>query len=93
MPHPTPADRAAYVTGLAAVLSDGGRYFMLCFSDREPDVKRGPHRFTRAEIAAWFVDGWQLDFIEPATIEVTIDPAGRRAWLVGATRVTSDAAR
>ena len=85
MPHFTPADRAAYVTGLASVLSDGGRYFMLCFSDRVPVDQGGPHRLTRDEITSWFADGWQVD-LEPATIEVTIDPAGRHAWLVDARR-------
>jgi hypothetical protein len=45
----------------------------------------GPHRLSREEITSWFADGWQLD-LEPATIEVTIDPAGRSAWLVDARR-------
>jgi cyclopropane fatty-acyl-phospholipid synthase-like methyltransferase len=85
MPHFTPADRAAFVSGLASVLSDGGRYFMLCFSDRVPDDQAGPHRLSRDEISSWFADGWELS-IEPATIEVTIDPAGRPAWLVRARR-------
>jgi cyclopropane fatty-acyl-phospholipid synthase-like methyltransferase len=86
MPHFTPDDRAAYVTGLATVLSSVGRYFMLCFSDSEPDDQRGPHRFTRDEIATWFADGWQLNLIEPATIEVTTDRGCRHAWLVAASR-------
>ena len=30
------ADRTAYTAGLRAVLVPGGRYFMLCFSDRQP---------------------------------------------------------
>ena len=85
MPHLTPADRAAFVTGLASVLDDGGRYLMLCFSDRVPDDQMGPHRFSREEISSYFSDGWLLT-IEPATIEVTIDPAGRAAWLVDARR-------
>lgn len=85
MPHFTPDDRAAYVAGLASVLNAGGRYFMLCFSDRVPPDQGGPHRLSREEITSWFSDGWQLR-IEPATIEVTIDPAGRSAWLVDARR-------
>ena len=63
MPHFTPADRAAYVTGLASILSGGGRYFMLCFSDRVPDDQAGPHRLTRDEITAWFAGrrAWLVD--------------------------------
>jgi len=85
MPHFTPADRAAYLSNLAAVLSSGGRYFMLCFSDRQPG-DQGPRRVTRDEITTSFADGWQVDSLEPATIEITTDPAGIRAWLLAATR-------
>lgn len=85
MPHLTPTDRAAYVDNLRAVLSGDGRYFMLCFSDRQPG-DQGPRRITRDEITASFTDGWVVDSIEPATIEITTDPAGIRAWRLAATR-------
>lgn len=78
-------DRAAYVEGLRAATSPGGHYFMLGFSDRQPG-DWGPHRLTHAEITHAFTDGWRIDSLEPATIEVTIDPAGMRAWLLTATR-------
>jgi cyclopropane fatty-acyl-phospholipid synthase-like methyltransferase len=80
-----PDDRAAYVASLCSATRPGARYFMLCFSDRQPG-NEGPHRLTRAEITTAFADGWRLDAIEPATIEVTIDPDGIRAWSVAATR-------
>jgi cyclopropane fatty-acyl-phospholipid synthase-like methyltransferase len=85
MPHFTAADRAAYLNNAAAVLSGGGRYFLLCFSDRQPG-DQGPRRVTREEITTSFADGWQVDSLEPATIEITTDPAGIRAWLLAATR-------
>jgi SAM-dependent methyltransferase len=78
-------DRAAYVTSLRSAIRPGGLYFMLGFSDQQPG-DWGPHRLTRAEITAAFADGWRLDAIEPATIEVTFDPDGIRAWSVAATR-------
>lgn len=81
MPHFTSADRSTFVTGLASALSDSGCYLMLCFSDRAPEG--GPHRITRDQINSWFATGWQLD-LAPASIEVTIDPAGFPAWLVRA---------
>ena len=59
---------------------------MLCFSDQQPG-DWGPHRVTRSEITAAFADGWRIDAIEPARIEVTIDADGIRAWLVTAIRV------
>ncbi|MFF7154112.1 methyltransferase domain-containing protein [Streptomyces sp. NPDC008139] len=83
-----PADRAVFTSGVRAVLRPGGRYFMLCFSDREPRQPgtAGPHRLTRADIEGAFAHALRVDSIEPATIEITLDPAGVRAWLVAMTR-------
>ena len=58
---------------------------MLCFSDRQPGVE-GPRRVTQAEIRAAFLDGWRVDAIEPATIEVNVDPRGILAWRASITR-------
>jgi hypothetical protein len=33
------------------------------------------------EIRSSFEDGWQVESIEPATMDVTIDPDGVRGWL------------
>ncbi|MEC3974421.1 class I SAM-dependent methyltransferase [Amycolatopsis sp. H20-H5] len=80
-------DRAVFADSLRSVLAQDGRYFMLCFSDRQPDG-RWPwvHRVTRDEITATFADGWRVDSIEPATIDITTDPDGIRAWLASITR-------
>jgi SAM-dependent methyltransferase len=77
--------RAAFVDSLRSVLTPGGRYFMLGFSDEQPG-DWGPHRLTRQEIAAAFADGWRIDSIEPARIEITTEPDGIHAWLVAVTR-------
>ena len=79
-------DRTAFVDSLRSAIRAGGRYFMLGFSDQQPDGE-GPHRLTREQITNAFTDGWQLDSIEPATIEVTSEPDGMRAWLVALTRI------
>jgi cyclopropane fatty-acyl-phospholipid synthase-like methyltransferase len=78
-------DRAAFVDSLGSVLPPGGRYFMLGFSDQQPG-DWGPHRLTRNEITAAFAGGWQINSIEPATMDVTTEPDGIRAWLVALTR-------
>jgi 2-polyprenyl-3-methyl-5-hydroxy-6-metoxy-1,4-benzoquinol methylase len=79
-------DRAAYVRSLAAAIEPGGRYFMLCFSDRQPgDV--GPRRVSKAEIRGAFADGWRIDSIEPAVIETTVDDRDMIAWLSTITRI------
>jgi SAM-dependent methyltransferase len=78
-------DRGRYVDSLREVLTPGGRYFMLCFSDRQPGGF-GPRRVRREEIEAAFADGWRIDEIIAWTMEVTIDPAGVRAWRTAITR-------
>jgi SAM-dependent methyltransferase len=79
------ADRAAFVEALRSVVPTGGRYFMLGFSDQQPG-DWGPHRLKCEEITAAFARGWQINALEPATIEVTTEPDGIRAWLLAATR-------
>ena len=68
------------MAGLRAVVPPGGRYFLLCFSDRPPGLS-GPRRITQDEIRAAFADGWRVDSIEPAMIDSTFQHAAARAWL------------
>jgi SAM-dependent methyltransferase len=82
-------DRATFVRNLKATISPGGRYFLLCFSDRLPG-DRGPRRVSKAEIESSFADGWHIDSIEPSRIEITTNPEGALAWLVSATRISSN---
>jgi SAM-dependent methyltransferase len=84
-------DRRAFLGSLRSAVRPGGRYFMLCFSDRQPG-DWGPRRVTEHELRTSFADGWHIDSLEPATIEVTLDPAGAQAWLVAMTRNSSPTA-
>jgi cyclopropane fatty-acyl-phospholipid synthase-like methyltransferase len=63
------ADRARYVTSLAAVIEPGGRYYMMCFSDSQPGVW-GPRRVRRDEILSAFADGWAVESLTPDTFKV-----------------------
>jgi SAM-dependent methyltransferase len=80
-------DRRAYVAYLRSATAPGGRFFMLCFSDRAPGGS-GPRRITEAEILEAFADGWRVDAIEPAVLQ-TILGGGTdiEAWLASITRV------
>jgi co-chaperonin GroES (HSP10) len=78
-------ERRPFVDNLRTAILPGGRYFMLCFSDRQPG-NWGPRRVTQDEIRANFNDGWQVDSIEPARIEITVNPSGIVAWLACITR-------
>jgi cyclopropane fatty-acyl-phospholipid synthase-like methyltransferase len=86
------ADRLRYVAALRAVLSPGGRLFLLCFSERQPGTV-GPRRVTRAEIEMSFAGGWRIDSIEPAQFVVTeqfapvFGAGAAEAWLTKIARV------
>src|SRR5208337_3257366 len=73
-------DRTVFVDNLAAVLSPGGKYFMLCFSELEPGGY-GPRRITKEEIQDNFRDGWSVNYIRPATFESRTRTEGPHAWL------------
>jgi SAM-dependent methyltransferase len=72
-------DRPSFVESLARVVRPGGRYLMLCFSEDEPPGW-GPRRVTEAEIGAAFVNGWDVETIEPTDLNVTIRSEPVRAW-------------
>jgi len=73
-------DRSRYVESLRAAMAPSGHYSMLCFSDRQPG-DWGPRRVSQDEITASFADGWRVESIEAATMDITISPEGARAWL------------
>jgi SAM-dependent methyltransferase len=78
-------ERERYVGSLAEVVPPGGRFHMLCFSDRQPG-DWGPRRVTQDEIRVAFSVGWTIESIESAVIDVIWNPAGALAWQAVATR-------
>jgi SAM-dependent methyltransferase len=79
-------DRKRFVASLGGVVVPGGRYYMLCFSDRQPG-DWGPRRVSKDELHRSFADGWQVDSIEEAVLEITISPEGAQAWLASFIRL------
>ena len=80
------SDRAAYVRSLGAVLRPHGRYYMLCFSDREPVDWGGPRRVFKEEILKSFSDGWRVDYVRPAKFESAFHGRGGEAWFSKVTK-------
>ncbi|MGW4243602.1 class I SAM-dependent methyltransferase [Nocardia sp. NPDC004722] len=79
-------DRTALVAGLAAIVRPGGHYHLLGFSDRQPGTW-GPHRLTRDDIESAFPTAeWQLDSLQPATLDINPSPTPVAAWLATVTR-------
>ena len=78
-------DRSMFVAGLREVVRPGGRYFLLCFSDRQPGVF-GPRRVSQDEIRAAFAGGWRVDSIEPVMMDSAVQRGAVHAWLATITR-------
>src|SRR5439155_2772945 len=58
-------ERRAFVASLGAALKHGGRYGMMCFSEREPGWG-GPRVVTQREIRETFrARAWSVESIEP----------------------------
>ncbi len=80
-------DRRTYVDSLRSRLSAGGRFVMLVFSDHEPDGW-GPRRISQAEIRTALSDGWRIESIEPAMMDlVEFRQRQVKCWLTIATAV------
>jgi len=80
-------ERVEFVNNLGAVLVPGGRYFMLCFSERE--TRDGPRRVTQAEITDAFREGWTINDIQETKFETLIHEGGAWAWLATISRNAS----
>ncbi len=80
-------ERPPFLRSLAGALRPGGRYVMLCFSDREPEDWGGPRRLSREEIHATFADGWKVEYVRDARFETNFHPDGGRAFLTSVVRV------
>ena len=76
------ADRANYVISLAGVLRPGGHCYLMCFSDRQPGTF-GPRRVSQDELRAAFADGWAVDSISAATMDINpgLPTSTVQAWL------------
>ena len=80
-------DRAAYVESLRGVLRPHGKYFMLCFSDREPVGWGGPRRIFKHEILSSFSEGWRVNYVRPAKFASAFNDEGGHAWF---SKITKD---
>ena len=84
-------DRPAYVAGVASAVRSGGRLFLMCMNEHEPDWG-GPRRVTQAELRDAFTmeRGWSVETIADARFATNEDhpwlrlqgsAGGSHAWL------------
>jgi hypothetical protein len=55
-----------------SVVKPGGKLFLLCFSDKEPQGD-GPRRVSQQELHDAFAIGWEIESIHEARFEVQPD--------------------
>jgi len=79
-------DRVDFASEIARVLKQDGRYFMLCFSDKEPTNWGGPRRITKEEIETTFSPFFDINYIREAYFATRIHNSGGRAYLTSATK-------
>jgi len=82
-------ERVRCVNSLAAALRLGGRYYVLCFSERELR-EGGPRRVTQADLRAAFdTPPFRVLSIAATEMATSLDGAGRKAWLARIERVAN----
>jgi cyclopropane fatty-acyl-phospholipid synthase-like methyltransferase len=79
--------RPIFSRSLHSVLNPGGTYFVLCFSEREPDDWGGPRRVTQKEIRETFGKVWKINYIREARFETNLPQIKGRAWLSSITPI------
>ncbi len=83
-------ERRDYVLSLASVTRPGGRLYVLCFSDADPETT-GPHPVSRDELTAPFTggSGWRIASIGAERLQARFAPEGVPAWLAEVQRLES----
>ena len=79
-------DRPTYAREIARVLVTRGRYFMLCFSEKEPTDWGGPRRVTRKEIESTFSPLFNINYIRDTLFATRQHKNGGKAYLTSATK-------
>jgi cyclopropane fatty-acyl-phospholipid synthase-like methyltransferase len=80
-------ERPVYAKEVAKSLRDGGKYFMMCFSENEPTNWGGPRRVSRAEIQETFSSLFKISYIHDALFATRIHDKGGKGYLTSATKL------
>jgi cyclopropane fatty-acyl-phospholipid synthase-like methyltransferase len=86
--HALDADeRRTYITGLASLITTGGKLYLLCFADSDTETT-GPHPVSQQELRDPFADDptWEINSIDHERLLARFAPDGVPAWLLKADR-------
>lgn len=79
----TDEERPIYVKQVYRVLKDAGKYFMMCFSDKEPG-EWGPRRVSKLEIEQALATWFKIEYIKDALFDTRVHRGKAHAYLVSA---------
>jgi SAM-dependent methyltransferase len=82
-------DRSSYAREVARVLASRGKYFMLCFSEKEPTDWGGPRRVTKKEIESTFSPLFNINYIRDTLFATRFHSNGGKAYLTSATKISA----
>lgn len=82
----TDEERPVFARQVHRVLKEGGKYFMLCFSDKEPGEYELPRRVSKAEMESTFSPLFNIIYIKDSVFDSLLNPSSRKAYLLSATR-------
>jgi ubiquinone/menaquinone biosynthesis C-methylase UbiE len=79
-------DRPVYADQVWKVLINGGKCFVLCFSDKETGAG-GPRRISKKELGETFAGPFKINYIREGTFANRFFGGGARAYLASMTKV------
>jgi cyclopropane fatty-acyl-phospholipid synthase-like methyltransferase len=79
----TDEERPVFARQVHRMLKTGGKYFMLCFSDKEPPGQ-GPRRVSKYEIEHTFTPLFKIIYIKDSAFESRFGMGRKEAYLLSA---------
>lgn len=81
-------ERPLFAKQIRRVLVNGGNYFMLCFSDKEPG-NEGPRRISKQEIEETFSTMFRINYIRDAFFASKLHEKGAKAYITSMTKIVN----
>ncbi len=81
----TDEERPIYVKQVYRVLKDSGKYFMMCFADKQPG-DWGPRRVSKLEIEQALMPWFKIEYIKDALFDTRLHSGKAKAYLVSAVK-------
>jgi SAM-dependent methyltransferase len=78
--------RPVFARQIWRVLVEGGKYFVLCFSDKEPGDE-GPRRVSKKEIEETFAGMFRIDYIREGFFATRSRGKGPKAYVASMTKI------